>query len=240
MAKLDKQGLNTFIRELDKHINTKINRLDITPKAEKVTIADEQGLFEATNVEDALLENKTSILKNTSLANQALTKANEAFQRGDNVKTQLVDKLISEGLEVSTNNTFEELISGIALGKKWATGNATPSHINSITGMLSYINGASDDYTGGPIIINNIGFKPSCFIAYKKRDNYLDFAIAHNNGNITCFFTGWAMDSSGNTSDDHTKIFRNNNKAYLNEDKICVPAYFYSNAAGTYEWYAFE
>lgn len=63
MAKLDKQGLNTFIRELDKHINTKINRLDITPKAEKVTIADTEGLFEATNVEDALLENKTSILE---------------------------------------------------------------------------------------------------------------------------------------------------------------------------------
>ena len=69
MAKLDKQGLNTFIRELDKHINTKINRLDITPKAEKVTIADEQGLFEATNVEDALLENKTSI----HLANQNIS-----------------------------------------------------------------------------------------------------------------------------------------------------------------------
>ena len=31
-------------------------------KAEKVTIADTEGLFEATNVEDALLENKTSIL----------------------------------------------------------------------------------------------------------------------------------------------------------------------------------
>ena len=30
-------------------------------KAEKVSIADEEGLFEATNVEDALLENKTSI-----------------------------------------------------------------------------------------------------------------------------------------------------------------------------------
>lgn len=63
MAKLDKQGLNTFIRELDKHINTKINRLDITPKAEKVTIADTEGLFEATNVEDALLENKAIILE---------------------------------------------------------------------------------------------------------------------------------------------------------------------------------
>ena len=31
-------------------------------KAEKVSITDEEGLFEATNVEDALLENKTSIL----------------------------------------------------------------------------------------------------------------------------------------------------------------------------------
>ena len=73
--------------------------------------------------------NKTSIQSanakidnNTNLANQALNKANEAFQRGDNVKTQLVDKLISEGLDVSTNNTFEELIGGIALGKKWASG----------------------------------------------------------------------------------------------------------------------
>lgn len=55
--------------------------------------------------------------------NNALNKANEAFQRGDNVKTQLVDKLISEGLNVSTDNTFEELISNIALGKKWASGN---------------------------------------------------------------------------------------------------------------------
>ena len=55
-------------------------------------------------------------------ANNALNKANEAFQRGDNVKAQLVDKLISEGLNVSTNNTFEELINGIALGKKIAQG----------------------------------------------------------------------------------------------------------------------
>ena len=39
MAKLDKQGLNTFIRELDKHIKTKINRLDISPTAEKVIMA---------------------------------------------------------------------------------------------------------------------------------------------------------------------------------------------------------
>ena len=116
MAKLDKQGLNTFIRELDKHINTKINRLDITPKAEKVLMSD------GTSVEEVVSANKTSILNNTTLANQALNKANEAFLRGDNVKIQLVDKLISEGLDVSTNNTFEELIGNIALGKKWSSG----------------------------------------------------------------------------------------------------------------------
>ena len=41
-------------------VKGKVDGLEL--KAEKVTIADEQGLFEATNVEDALLENKTSIL----------------------------------------------------------------------------------------------------------------------------------------------------------------------------------
>ena len=55
MAKLDKQGLNTFIRELDKHINTKINRLDITSKAEKVLMSD------GTSVEEVVSANKTSI-----------------------------------------------------------------------------------------------------------------------------------------------------------------------------------
>ena len=55
MAKLDKQGLNTFIRELDKHINTKINWLDISPKADKVMMQD------GTSVEESVSANKTSI-----------------------------------------------------------------------------------------------------------------------------------------------------------------------------------
>ena len=107
-------------------IKGKVDGLELT--AQRVSIADSTNKFEATNVEDALLENKTSILNNTNLANQALTKANEAFQRGDNVKSQLVDRLISEGLDVSTNNTFEELIGNIALGEKWASGSGTASN----------------------------------------------------------------------------------------------------------------
>lgn len=48
-------------------VKGKVDGLEL--KAEKVTIADTEGLFEATNVEDALLENKTSILELQSEVN---------------------------------------------------------------------------------------------------------------------------------------------------------------------------
>lgn len=114
-------------------------------------VASNVKMADGTTVEVTVSANKTSILNNAKLANQALTKANEAFQRGDNVKTQLVDKLISEGLEVSTNNTFEELIGNIALGKKWATGlisDSLPCYLYS-------------PYAYFYVSINSLGFKPS-------------------------------------------------------------------------------
>lgn len=55
-------------------------------KAEKVSIADEEGLFEATNVEEALLENKTSIL---SLQNEV----NGQRVRGIEIANSLLEKL---------------------------------------------------------------------------------------------------------------------------------------------------
>ena len=61
MAKLDKQGLNPLIRELDKHINTKINRLDISPTAEKVMMAD------GTSVEEAITNLQTELNGNVSV-----------------------------------------------------------------------------------------------------------------------------------------------------------------------------
>ena len=145
MAKLDKQGLNTFIRELDKHINTKINKLDISPKADKVMMAD------GSNVEESVSANKTSI-------QLALEKSEQAFQRGDEVKTKLVDKLISEGLEVSTNNTFEELIGNIALGKKWASG--VSKAINGGKKAKYYPSNATVTVQGA-INVDSLNFKPS-------------------------------------------------------------------------------
>nr|DAE68332.1 MAG TPA: hypothetical protein [Caudoviricetes sp.] len=97
---------------------------------------------------------KEEVQDNTNLANQALNKANEAFQRGDNVKTQLVDKLISEGLDVSTNNSFEELIENISLGKKWAKGTSD-----------TFLNNSIANYYVFSIDLNNLGFVPNTVIA---------------------------------------------------------------------------
>ena len=73
MAKLDKQGLNTFIRELDKHINTKINRLDISPTAEKVIMADGSNVQEAiTNLQSELNGNVSTLENNINAIREVL------------------------------------------------------------------------------------------------------------------------------------------------------------------------
>ena len=73
MAKLDKQGLNTFIRELDKHINTKINRLDISPTAEKVIMADGSNVEEAiTNLQSELNGNVSTLENNINAIREVL------------------------------------------------------------------------------------------------------------------------------------------------------------------------
>lgn len=62
----DYYDVNVFNRNMDKvdeaysEIMSSVSGLEL--KAEKVSIADSTNKFEATNVEGALLENKTSIL----------------------------------------------------------------------------------------------------------------------------------------------------------------------------------
>lgn len=62
----DYYDVNVFNRNMDKvdeaysEIMSSVSGLELT--AERVSIADPTNKFEATNVEDALLENKTSIL----------------------------------------------------------------------------------------------------------------------------------------------------------------------------------
>lgn len=62
----DYYDVNVFNRNMDKvdvaiqEVKGKVDGLELT--AERVSIADPTNKFEATNVEEALLENKTSIL----------------------------------------------------------------------------------------------------------------------------------------------------------------------------------
>ena len=73
MSKLDKQGLNTFIRELDKHINTKINRLDISPTAEKVMMNNGSNVEEAiTNLQTELNGNVSTLENNINAIREVL------------------------------------------------------------------------------------------------------------------------------------------------------------------------
>ena len=60
----DIEVFNRNMDKIDKSIKEVKGQVDgLELKAEEVTISDTEGLFEATNVEEALLENKTSILE---------------------------------------------------------------------------------------------------------------------------------------------------------------------------------
>ena len=178
---------------------------------------------------------KEEVQGNTNLANQALNKANEAFQRGDNVKTQLVDKLISEGLDVSTNNTFEELIENIALGKKWASGS-----ISSTTTYQSYYL-RSGVYTSifYTVTVSNLEFTPSCVVLMQETtspnkctSHYSEFLDSNS-----CI-TGFAIGGTGSMSSLNALIndsSKNTNLKVANNGFV-LPTYL----NGTFTWIAFE
>lgn len=72
--------IDTAIQE----VKGQVSGLELT--AERVSIADPTNKFEATNVEDALLENKTSIL-------ELQTEVNGQRLRGINIANSIIDKI---------------------------------------------------------------------------------------------------------------------------------------------------
>ena len=96
--------INVHNRNMDKldsaiqEVKGKVDGLEL--KAEKVTLADKSNLFNATNVEDALLENKNSIISNsnkiasnTNLINSLSQEVNGQRLRGINIANAIIDKL---------------------------------------------------------------------------------------------------------------------------------------------------
>ena len=79
-------------------VKGKVDGLEL--KAEKVTIVDKSNLFNASNVEDALLENKNSIISNsnkiasnTNLINSLSQEVNGQRLRGINIANAIIGKL---------------------------------------------------------------------------------------------------------------------------------------------------
>ena len=92
---------NTNADKIDdaiQEVKAKVDGLEL--KAEKVTIADATGIFTATNVEDALLENRNNIMSNTSniisntnLINSLNQEVSGQRLRGINIANAIIDKL---------------------------------------------------------------------------------------------------------------------------------------------------
>ena len=221
---------DSYIIELFQHDGDTTNPRDYYTKVE----ADEK-FASKEEVENIDLSN----LATKEEANNALNKANEAFQRGDNVKTQLVDKLISEGLEVSTNNTFEELIGSIALGKKWASGE-TMCSTSKTTKMEFYGTTQQADYQY--LEISNLGFIPNTLIYICKGTNgglgvVTDIDTYYSTDKVilaTDFYANTAY--SGQGSD---YMFKCNSLVLQSNGTIKVPT-FRGNTATLFSWIAFE
>ena len=196
---------DSYIIELFQHDGDTTNPKDYYTKVE----ADEKfaSKEDLNNIDLSNLATKEE-------ANNALNKANEAFQRGDEVKTQLVDKLISEGLEVSTNNTFEELIGGIALGKKWASGEKTLS-----------------DWTKAPITVQtNLSFKPSIILAI----------VENSEAGSSCNITNLVISNFNTMATDSLYTTYAIEEVTQTKFKILSTNGYYTYLYGKIKWYAFE
>ena len=195
---------------------------------EKIGDISQLSTEEKGSLVEAINDNKTSI-------QLALEKSEQAFQRGDEVKTQLVDKLISEGLEVSTNNTFEELISGISLGKRWASGTAKINNSKSFT----YYGGTN--IHSAYVSINGINFKPSIIIVDHYYNSLYYTSIYMAKKHPFDSYDG-CVRTVVNTIAGSSETCRNfliNSIVYNNDGVYNIPTRS-DNVGGTATWIAFE
>ena len=81
-------------------VKGKVDGLELT--AERVSIADPANKFEATNVEEALLENKTSILNLSSNVNNLQTNVNNLQTNVNDLQTEINGQRL-RGIEISNN-----------------------------------------------------------------------------------------------------------------------------------------
>lgn len=125
-------------------INDEVVSEDSTWSSKK--IKENITMNDGTTVKDAINANKTSILNNANIANQALEKANEAFQLGVNAKESVVQAINSKKTvpKVTNENNWESLSQSIRNIKE-GSGNAVASDV--LAGK-TFTNNDGVEYTG--------------------------------------------------------------------------------------------
>ena len=138
---------------------------------------------------------------------------------------------------MSTNDTFEELISGIALGKKWASGG------DIVGSKYVFISGYSYIST---ITISNLDFKPSLIYIYlstaDRPSTVYDVELFGEDNLLSPY-----RNTQGNTSYGFKTLSNSNNNLYVNDTGFKLPIHRkeYSDTAPTnpytcVKWIAFE
>ena len=107
------------------NVQCKIDGLELI--AERVSIADSTNKFEATNVEDALLENKTSILTNTNNINTNTTNIGNLTTKVN--KSQLVKLTGDSGecITIPNKNANDINKTGFWMGDNIANAPSVPN-----------------------------------------------------------------------------------------------------------------
>jgi hypothetical protein len=172
---------------------------------------------------------------------------NDMSEKIHDVTNSFKSALLEKGIVSSKYDKINSLITKIknipqsVSNSRFASGTILPEYSTTDNKTVSFVNKELDSYVGGPIIINDLGFIPKYFIAYRMRNLYLDFSIAYRiDDDDVLFLTGWCLDKNGNTSEDFVKILNTNDYAYLREESIKIPAWFYENLNTVeYNWVAF-
>ena len=135
---------------------------------------------------------------------------------------------------MSTNNTFEELISGIALGKKWARGQGIQ---NDFTEMYS-----NTDYGYRLYLkVSGLNFTPSVilFVTPSENSNYrMSHVIYYKNSVLST--QKWLVLGAGGMEHKTTL----DSEEYIKNTGFCLKVHYYGGSYRydnvKYSWIAYE
>lgn len=181
---IESQMSDMATKKADKtEVQTAQNRADsaynlANSKQDKLTISSSTTSTSTTQV-----ANSYAVKQAMDKANNAYSKAEQAFTLGDSTRKDVVSILSSKGLEGLTTNSNWEQIKGImqnmSLGKKWARGETTLTYPYTLTvSNLDFIPSIVLIKTGKPLVLS---FENYCIVSPIVN---LDVPFSHVDGQV--------------------------------------------------------